>query len=86
MPQSLQMIIKGDPEKKHPASIASAFQGALMEQIDSGYASRLHENQLHPYSQHIERDGEQLIWTLSALDEEARIHIILINPSSINFR
>lgn len=56
-------------------NMSSLFQGAVMERVrDSGhedYGDRLHESELHPYTQHLElRDGVWH-WVLTFLDDES---------------
>lgn len=55
---------------------SSNLQGILMEQIDTGYAGRLHEQGRKPYSQHL-AGGKVKQWSVSTLTEEAYQNIIL---------
>lgn len=55
---------------------ASSLQGILFEQIDPDYASYLHQNMWHPYSQYIVLNGENCVWRIMAFDQEAYHHII----------
>ena len=48
-----------------------------MENPEESYASQLHVNQLHPYSQHIWRENEKIIWQINTLNQEAYENIVL---------
>ena len=51
---------------------ASRLHGFIMQNIESEYASFLHENNYHPFTQYIENiDSDLSIWHLNLLDEEA---------------
>ena len=55
----------------------SLLQGALMERLDTQYADKLHESQLHPYSQYVtpaEEGGTW--WIIQTLDGEAYENIV----------
>lgn len=54
---------------------SSNLQGVLMEQIDSSYAQKLHEQGLKPYSQYI-TGGDQKEWHVKTLTTEAYQQII----------
>lgn len=57
---------------------SSNLQGVLMEQIDSGYAERLHEQGLKPYSQYLlRRQDGGCEWAVKTLTKEAYQEIIL---------
>jgi CRISPR-associated endoribonuclease Cas6 len=62
--------------KKSSFSMSSLFQGALMEQTDPSFAEKMHETGLHPYSQYLQFRENQVIWTVSALNREAKEHLI----------
>ena len=49
--------------------MASTFHGALMDLLPEDYASELHLSKRHPYTQHIERQGEEWHWIVTALNE-----------------
>lgn len=61
---------------------SSIFQGILMEMIDPDYASSIHEQGLHPYSQWIS-SRDELIWNIRALNDSAYKGVIepLLSPS-----
>ena len=66
--------------------MASSFHGALMEIIPTDYADELHISRLHPYTQHLERRGDEWYWIVTALNEEACDKLIrntLIDKESI---
>ncbi len=53
------------------------MQGVLMEQIDSGYAQRLHEQGLKPYSQYLLGRGQRICWVVNTLSQESYEQIIM---------
>ena len=68
---SIQLHFKGHEGKHYSYQMASEFQGALMQAIDSEYADKLHESGAHPYSQYLQVDGLNIIWTVNTLTKEA---------------
>ncbi len=67
----------------------SLFHGALMELLPPEYAEVLHQSQLHPYTQHLEKRDEGWRWIVSCLNREAAEHIIqkvLMNQQEIYIR
>lgn len=74
---SLKMVIQPTSECSITNQKASVFQGILMENLEETYASQLHVNQLHPYSQHIWRENEKIIWQINTLNQEAYENIVL---------
>lgn len=56
---------------------SSNLQGIIMENIQTSYAEKLHENNLNPYSQYLVKEKEKLIWHIKTLTEEAYENIIL---------
>ena len=68
--------------------MASAFHGALMEIISDEYAEELHFSRLHPYTQHLERRGEDWYWVVTALNERACDELIkkaLLRTMGVHF-
>lgn len=65
-------------EKKNDITYlkGSVFQGILMEQIDPLYGEILHFNGLKPYSQNIHYEGDELIWEINSLNEQASVELI----------
>ncbi len=59
-------------DKKEELSwqMASLFHGMLMELLPEDYAAELHESKRHPYTQHIEKYGEDWYWIVTALNED----------------
>ncbi len=60
-------------------SIGSVMQGVLMDCINSDYASFLHQQSLHPYSQYcyFDKTNHLLHWTICALNTQAINEILL---------
>lgn len=56
---------------------ASRLQGVLMERISTEYAERLHEQNVHPYSQSLILNGHDVAWRVCALNEEAYQQVII---------
>ena len=77
--QKLSRIkIKLEIKEGHELSYCkgSIFQGALMQMIDSNYASVLHESNLHPYSQYIEKQNDEVFWVINCINNQASENII----------
>lgn len=73
---AVTLTLKGKEEKRHSHSLGSVLQGFLMEQLDTGYARRMHQMQLHPYSQSLRVVGKQLVWKVNTLTYEAGVEMI----------
>ncbi|MDY5496676.1 MAG: CRISPR system precrRNA processing endoribonuclease RAMP protein Cas6 [Anaerobutyricum sp.] len=71
MPVSLKIRLVGDPGKKHGSYLASMLHGALMEQIESRYVEKLHKSEIHPFSQYVTIQKDQIVWTVNCLTKEA---------------
>lgn len=52
-------------------SIGSVLQGAIMEKIPSAWAEKLHEQQVHPYSQYVTVQNKKPLWRIATLTDEA---------------
>ncbi len=55
---------------------SSLLHGALMERLDTNYASFLHQQQMHPYSQHICKTADGIVWHIQTLNKDAFENII----------
>lgn len=55
---------------------SSLFQGVLFEHIDSDFVEKMHQQDLHPYSQYIARQNDKTVWVLNTLTDEAREEMI----------
>lgn len=69
--------------------MSSTFHGALMEMLKEDYVKKLHESKRHPYTQHIERQGKEWHWIVTALDEDTTHHMlqeVLMPISSISVK
>lgn len=62
-------------EKNISFSTAPVFHGALMQMLPAEYSAKLHISELHPYTQHLERRGDEWHWVLTFLNEEASDNI-----------
>lgn len=76
MPSALTIRMTGDREKRHGTYLASLLQGVMMERIDTAYARKLHESTTHPYSQYVEEKGEEVLWHIHVLTQEAEEEIL----------
>ena len=64
-------------ESRRREPLGPYLQGFLMEHIDSGYASYLHQLPFNPYSQYCRWDKDELVWRVSALTREAGERILV---------
>ena len=71
-----KLILKLSETENMSYQMASLFHGVLMEIISPEYASELHLSQLHPYTQHLEKNENEWFWIITTLDERARHEII----------
>lgn len=70
-------IILDSGENELSYLMGSSFHGALMKMLDTDYISKLHESQLHPYTQHLELDTNGTWhWIITVLNDEAAENII----------
>lgn len=58
-------------ESQRREELGPYLQGFLMESINTGYATYLHQLPFNPYSQYCRWDGGELVWRVSALTREA---------------
>ena len=74
----LVIQLQGKPNNTYYRYLGSSMQGVLMEFLDMGYASAMHANQLHPYSQYVEsrRSDGSVRWVICALNQEADEQIV----------
>ena len=54
----------------------SLFHGFLMETISSDYAEELHDSELHPYSQYIDKQDNDLYWVINCTNSKSTENII----------
>ena len=57
-------------------SFGSVFHGALISELDREWAEKMHEQQVHPYSQYLLVKEGKPYWRLAALTEEVFCHIL----------
>lgn len=60
---------------------SSLLHGLLMEYVDPAYGDYLHMQNLHPYSQYITARGDQSVWVINTLNQDAFENIIARLPS-----
>lgn len=65
----LDMRLKCTEELSYQMS--SLFHGAIMELISQEYAGYLHNSQLHPFTQHLEKREKEWHWIVCCMDETA---------------
>ncbi len=69
--------------------MASTFHGALMDLLPEDYATELHISKRRPYTQHIERQGDEWHWVVTALNEDTAkrmINEVLMPLSELNVK
>lgn len=77
----ISLVIEPTSKKVYSNAQLNAFgpmlQGALMEQIDSSYASYLHSLSFNPYSQTCTlSDNKEIVWTVAALNSDAESYLL----------
>lgn len=72
----LTLILKNNSEKKVTLGMSSVFHGALMELVGDDIAAWLHQNQINPYAQNIQYDGNIVNWRISTITKDAYEKII----------
>ena len=78
MLSKLKMVLRSETDHSMSINMASAMHGVLMELIKPDYAEYLHTESMRPYSQYLSISGEDMIWTVSALSDDAYENIIKI--------
>lgn len=78
MLSKLKMVLRPETEYSMSINMASAMHGVLMELIKPDYAEYLHADSMRPYSQYLSVSGEDMIWTVSALRDDAYENIIKV--------
>lgn len=66
---------------------ASNLQGVLFEHVDKDFADQMHRQSMHPYSQYLTREGEEFVWTISTLTDEAALAMLtpMLDPELSSF-
>lgn len=82
-----QLIMELKTEEKLTYKKASTLQGVLFEHVDAEYATLLHQQNRHPYSQYLMSDNDKEYWVVNTLSEEAHEKIVqrLISPDFTEF-
>ncbi|MCR5021641.1 CRISPR-associated endoribonuclease Cas6 [Ruminococcus sp.] len=78
MIKQLKIKFESDDSLKPNNSLASVFQGVLMEKIDTAYADELHISRAHQYSQYIAGEDGCVVWNINALDDQSADNIIKV--------
>ena len=55
---------------------SSLMHGVLSGLIPAGYAEKMHEQSLHPYTQYIRQEKDGFYWVISTLDDECEKYIL----------
>lgn len=76
MISQLKLSICGNLEDVSAQS-ASIFHGVLMGHVSYEYGERLHQSELKPFQQYVEKKRDSLIWTINTLTDEAYQEIIM---------
>jgi CRISPR-associated endoribonuclease Cas6 len=76
LPKSITLHLTGDEKSHYTYNMASVFQSIMMDAIGPDYAGKLHQDGMHPYSQFLKIDNNEIDWTVNVLTEEASDHII----------
>ena len=71
----LQVELHGNLEDVSEQS-TSIFHGVLMDHVSYEYGEVLHQSELKPFHQYIEKKGDSLIWTINTVTDEAYQEII----------
>lgn len=84
----LVITLEKNKNEKYGYYMGSMLQGVLMQAIDKDYASKLHESQIHPYSQFVSFDQDHIFWHIQALNDDADHYIIntLMDENFKSFR
>ena len=71
--QRIELILKPEKTKRkiNPVRLTPYLHGILMEEIDTDYATQLHNKSLNPYSMHVFPLGENFCWQVNLLTKEA---------------
>lgn len=76
---TLSLYLKGDKELAPnfcADSLGPMLQSVLMDCIDKEYAQYLHASGFKPYSQHCTKQGNDIIWKINTLNNQAANYII----------
>ncbi|MCM1578185.1 MAG: CRISPR system precrRNA processing endoribonuclease RAMP protein Cas6 [Ruminococcus sp.] len=73
----LTVRFKANDKLKYSCDLGSVMQSVMMENISPDCAAKLHVSEIHPYSQHTEYKNGAVEWTVSALNGQAKEHIIM---------
>jgi len=71
-----QIVMELKTDEKLTYKKASTLQGVLFENIDTEYASLMHQQDRHPYSQYLLSENDKEYWVVNTLTEEAYENII----------
>lgn len=72
----IRLEMKLDTDGNLSYQMASRFHGFLMEQISPEYAELMHQSQLHPYTQHLEKRKSSWYWIINCLSQESFQYIL----------
>lgn len=72
----MSVILDSNKKKAYHVNAGRILNGFLKENISKEFVNKIHENPLNPYSQYLRTDNDNLIWTVSTLDDIAKKEII----------
>ena len=78
----LSIVLDAEDVDYHKSSL---LQGVLLERLDSKYVNFLHHQQMHPYSQYVQRTETGMVWHIQTLNKEAYEQIIVPFAEGDNF-
>ena len=78
----LSIVLDAEDVDYHKSSL---LQGVLLERLDSKYVDFLHHQQMHPYSQYVQRTETGMVWHIQTLNKEAYEQIIVPFAEGDNF-
>ncbi len=76
MISKLVVQLKNDKDMPISYQKSSLLHGFIMRNITNEYGDKMHESKLKPFSQHIEKLGDDSVWVINTLNKEAYENII----------
>lgn len=76
MPSVISFHLDVEDGSGFSTSMAPLFHGFLHERFSPGFAAKMHETGLHPFTQCITIENGERFWKVSALNDEAECEIV----------